>query len=333
MADNHRKSIKRSILVDVLPLDTPYVVHIDVSSACNFNCKFCFHSLAKKKLNELGFFPRIMDFDLFKLTVNSIKGFPKRLKRLCLIRHGEALLNKNLPNMIRYAKMAGIAEKINISTNGSLLTPEINHELIDSGLDEMLVSIEALSNEKYKKVCGVNICFDKMIRNIEHFYKNKKQCTLCVKIMDCALSAGDEEKFHYVFDNICDKASVEYIIPCFRGVDYSTIISNNAVNIMGDDFIDVSVCPQPFFQMHIFPNGNISVCNADYTENIIFSNVKDNSLVDVWKGNEWNKFRVMHLEGKRKYHPYCSFCAGNVCYSSESDVLDKEAKNLIKCYE
>ncbi len=333
MADNHRKLVERSVLAGVLPLNTPYVVHIDVASACNFKCKFCFHSLGKETLDELGFSPSIMNLELFKLTVDKIKAFPSKLFRLCLIRHGEALLNKDLPDMINYAKMSGVASKINISTNGSLLTPEINKRLIESGLDEMLVSVEALSSEKYKEICGTDIDFDSMVSNIKNYYKNKNDSTLYVKIVDCALNNGDEEKFHDIFDNICDKASIEYITPCFSGVDYSTIKENYDTNIMGDEFVNVTVCPQPFFQMHIFPNGNISICNADYNEKLVFGNVQHDSLVDVWNGNELNRFRIMQLKGERKNHSYCHFCAGNVCYSSESDILDYDAYNLIKYYE
>ncbi len=333
MADNHRKLIERSVLAEVLPLDTPYVVHIDVSSACNFKCKFCFHSLSKDKLKKLGFLPNIMNLELFKLSVDKIKEFPSKLKRLCLIRHGEALLNKDLPAMIRYAKKSDIAEKINISTNGSLLTPQINKRLIDSGLDELLISVEALSDDKYFEICGAKIDFKKMLKNIDHFYKNKDQCTLFVKIVDCALNEGDEDKFHDIFDNICDKASVEHIVPCFRGVDYSKIKSDYNTNIMGDDFQEIGVCPQPFFQLHIFPNGNVSVCNADYNEKLVFGNIKSDSLLDVWGGIGWNKLRLMQLKGERENHFYCKFCAGNVCYTSESDILDKEAINLIKYYE
>jgi len=333
VATNHRKLVKRSILADVLPLDTPYVVHIDVASACNFKCKFCFHSLAKDTLDEIGFSPGFMSLELFKLTVDKIKDFSSKLSRLCLIRHGEALLNKALPDMIYYAKTSDVAQKINISTNGSLLTPEINKKLIESGLDEMLVSVEALSNEKYREICDADIDFYKMVGNIEHYYKNKRDSALFVKIVDYSLDEGDEERFHDIFDNICDKASVEYITPCFSGVDYSTIKENYNTNIMGDDFVDVSVCPQPFFQMHIFPNGNISVCNADYNEKLVFGNVKHDSLVDIWKGNELNTFRVMQLKGERKNHSYCHFCAGNVCYSSESDILDEDSVNLIRYYD
>jgi radical SAM protein with 4Fe4S-binding SPASM domain len=234
--------------------------------------------------------------------------------------------------MIRYAKESGVAYRINISTNGSLLSPEMNHTLIESGLDEMLVSVEALTSEKYKEISGANIDFDRMVSNIRHFYRNKKDCTLYVKTIDYGMQDGEEAIFHAIFDHICDHASIEHIVPCFRGINYTELKPDYNTNIMGDEFIEVTVCPQPFFQLHIFPNGNISVCNADYNEKIVLGNVKSDPLVKIWNGEEWNRFRRMHLNGKRFEHPYCQFCAGNVCYTSNSDILDFKAEELLEKY-
>ena len=42
---------KKQKLEDVVPLKTPFSVHIDVCSYCNFKCSFCFQAdvLGKKK--------------------------------------------------------------------------------------------------------------------------------------------------------------------------------------------------------------------------------------------------------------------------------------------
>ena len=330
MAQNHRKKLKRSKLADVLPLSTPFVIHIDVSSACNFKCKFCFHSLEVHKLKESGFNSTIMGFDLFTTAIDKIKEFPDKLKRLCLIRHGEALLNKRLPDMIKYAKEQNIAEQINMSTNGSLLSPEMNTRLIEAGLDEILISVEALSKEKYKEICGVDLDFEAFIDNIRHFYNHKGKCKLHIKIVDVGLEPGEEEKFYRIFDPICDNASIENIVPCFRDVEYANIKDNYNVNIIGNTFRNIKVCPQPFFQLHIYPNGNLSVCNADYNEKIVFGNIITDSLVDIWYGREWVEFRLMHLRGERFMHSYCKLCTGNVCYTSDSDILDDNADRLLE---
>lgn len=40
----------RSILADVIPLQTPYVVTIYLGDVCNFKCKYCEHSLGGGRL-------------------------------------------------------------------------------------------------------------------------------------------------------------------------------------------------------------------------------------------------------------------------------------------
>ena len=313
-----------------MPLKTPFAIHLDVSSACNFRCKFCFHSLEVHKLKESGFNAAVMEFEIFKAAIEQIKEFPDKLKRLCLIRHGEALLNKRLPDMIEYAKEQNITEQINLSTNGSLLSPEMNIRLIETGLDEMLISVEALSREKYKEICGVELDFKSFIDNIRHYYKHKSTCKLYIKIVDVGLEFGEEEKFYRMFEPICDNASIENIVPCFRDVEYASLKDNYNSNIIGNTFRDIKVCPQPFFQLHIYPNGNLSVCNADYNEKIVFGNILRDSLVDTWNGKEWTDFRLMHLRGRRFRHPYCKLCTGNVCYTSDSDILDDNADELLE---
>ena len=67
-------SSKKIKLEDAVPLRTPFSVHIDVCSYCNFKCSFCFQAdtLGKKKKN----FPHgMMNTELFKKTVDDLKEF------------------------------------------------------------------------------------------------------------------------------------------------------------------------------------------------------------------------------------------------------------------
>ena len=57
-------------LADEIPLSTPFLIIIDVANICNFKCNFCFQSIAKPKLRDMGFKPNMMDIDLFKKTIN-----------------------------------------------------------------------------------------------------------------------------------------------------------------------------------------------------------------------------------------------------------------------
>ena len=317
-------------LADVVPLDTPFLVIIDVANVCNFKCEFCFQSVDKDALRDMGFKPHIMDMPLFKKAVDEVRKFPSQVKRLYMFAHGESLLNKNLPDMISYAKEQDIAKVIQLTTNGSLLSPELNLKLIDAGLDELRISIEGLSAEKYREVAAVDIDFDAFVKNIEHFYMHRGSCKVYVKAINIALEDGEEDKFFNLFENICDNISIEYLTPYYEGVDYSKLNPDHGKTICGDIPKKIDVCPRLFYMLNICPDGNVTMCNVDNLEQYVIGNVKTDSLFQLWNGKELNALRIMHLQKKGRTHPFCSKCVCLDNCTQESDILDEDAEAILK---
>ncbi len=318
----------RKILANVLPLNTPFTVAIDVISICNFKCCFCFHSLAKVKQRELNFKPGIMDYELFKKIIDQIAEFSNKLKKLALYMRGEPLLHKKLPDMISYAKKKKVSELIQVTTNGYLLCPEMNLKLIESGLDELVVSVEALSSEKYKEITRVHIDYERFVDNIRDFYKNKKMCKLYIKILDVGLNQ-DEEKFHEIYDNICDKTFIEYVLPQYKQVSYSEIKRDFNTDVRTNKFQKIDVCSQPFLSLYVLHNGDVCACCVDYSGKIIFGNAKEHSLLDIWKGQALKDFQMMHLQRKRYSHFECGKCS-YPCYNTpQKDILDNDIDEVL----
>jgi MoaA/NifB/PqqE/SkfB family radical SAM enzyme len=79
---------------------------------------------------------------------------------------GEPMMVKNLPRMIRYLKDRSVYVLFN--TNGTLLAPKKRQELIDTGLDELRVSLDAAEAKSFLKVRGKNM-FDRIVRNVGEF--------------------------------------------------------------------------------------------------------------------------------------------------------------------
>ncbi len=330
MARSWKFAEPRIKLASVVPLTSPYLVIIDVANICNFRCNFCFQSIAKAKLLGMGFKPAMMDMSLFKRTISEVKKFPEQIKRIYLFAHGESLLNKNLPDMIAYAKAHHAADILQITTNGSLLNPDLNMKLIHAGLDELRISIEGLSAEKYKKIAGVTLNYELFLKNIKHFYQNRGSCRLYVKAINVALEEGDEKTFYNLFEDICDNASIEYVTPYYEGVDYDGSFPKHDKTILGDRIRPVSVCPRIFYMLNICPDGNISMCNVDNLEQHVFGNVKTHSLVELWNGVSFTNLRMQHLMNRGKTHPLCGKC---VCLSNctqESDILDDHRDEIIQ---
>jgi MoaA/NifB/PqqE/SkfB family radical SAM enzyme len=79
---------------------------------------------------------------------------------------GEPMMVAALPRMIRYLKDRGTYVLFN--TNGTLLTERKGRELIDSGLDELRVSLDAAEPVAFKAVRGRDM-FARIVRRVRAF--------------------------------------------------------------------------------------------------------------------------------------------------------------------
>ncbi len=134
----------------------PVCIYLEVTNRCNLLCETCprtFEALEP---------PADMSWELFTSIVDQSPG----LVRAVLHGVGEPMLVKNLPRMIRYLKERGVYVLFN--TNGTLLAPRKRQELIETGLDELRVSLDAAEKESFLKVRGKNM-FDRIVRNVGEF--------------------------------------------------------------------------------------------------------------------------------------------------------------------
>jgi radical SAM protein with 4Fe4S-binding SPASM domain len=250
-----------------------------------------------------------MPYDLSVRIADCLKAFPEKIKSLNFGGLGEPLLNKRLPDMIAYANKQDIADRIVIVTNGSLLKPDLNRKLIESGLDDLLVSVEGVSAQKYQEIAGVPIDYNHFLTGIRDFYEHKGHCKVYAKLAHTGLDESGEAGFHRLFDDICDTAYVEYLTKIFQGVDYSSIVKDQTINQIGERVTNkVDICFLPFNNLNINAFGKVSPCIFDYKENIVVGDINKESLVEIWNGKRLNQFRAMHLKGERYKHADCSIC-------------------------
>lgn len=330
MLENRKDMFRRNALARVVPLATPYRLSVDVASACNFRCSFCFHALEPKALARTGFSPAIMDWDLFRAIIRQAAGFPEKIKCLGLGGIGEPLLNRRLPDMVRLTKEASVSDKVVITTNASLLSPECSRALIDAGLDELIVSLEGLSSEKYAAITRREVDVGELLDHVRTFFEHRGSTRLFVKIVDIALEGPEQEQaFHDLFDPISDLAYVEKIIPQFQGVDYAALGLDGGRTLFGVEVPELDVCPMIFYAMQVTAAGNVCPCCVDVGDSVVFGNVSHESLVDIWSGRAFNDFRRMHLRGDRKGSPLCRDCDYLRYSAREEDILDPAAGEIL----
>src|SRR5271169_1010130 len=109
----------------------PVCLYLEVTNRCNLLCETC-----PRTFEELEP-PADMSWELFLRIVDQLPN----IARVVLHGVGEPMLVKALPRMIRYLKDRGVYVLFN--TNGTLLSPKRYQAMIDTGLDELRVSLDA----------------------------------------------------------------------------------------------------------------------------------------------------------------------------------------------
>lgn len=323
-------STVRTELYQQLPLNTPFSIHMFTSFYCNFKCNYCLHSLSEQELVEKKFKKQYMDFETYKKAIDDVQMFPDKVKALIFAGHGEPLLHREIADMVAYAKRTEKFERIEIVTNGSLLTPELSDKLIEAGLDRLRISLQGINAEEYKYVSRVNIDFKKFVDNIQYFYRHKTNTEVYIKIIDIALKeAGDEEQFKQIFESISDITAIEYAIPFVKEIDYTDIGELSEKCKQGHKQVS-HICSMPFYMMVINPDGNVvPCCSTDFP--MIFGNVREESLVDIWNSEVRNLCLKRQLGGVDKI-PICKECSVPAFGLQQGDYLDGHENELLKRY-
>jgi len=325
---------KMTILRDHVLLNTPISVLIDPANLCNFNCTFC-PTGDKDLLKKVGRPEGVMDWGLYTKVIKDLEVFPSKIKALLLFKDGEPLLNKYLSDMVILAKEKKVANSISITTNGALLTREWSKKLIGAGLDSIRISVEHVSNEGYKAITRRFDNYEKIIENVRILYEERNlsdsKMEIHVKIVDAGLREEEKEKFYRDFHTICDSINIDHLMgwSSTEMKDF-TLGMDVKKGMTGANklFMNRLICPSPFKTLAINFNGEVSVCCVDWSMKTIVGDVHNESLVEIWNGENLRRFRLKHAQGKRHEISPCSNCHHFYGYGPESDI-DSEQNRLI----
>ena len=134
----------------------PVCLYLEVTNRCNLLCTTCPRTFEQLEPEA------DMSWELFTRIVGQVPN----IKRVVLHGVGEPMLVKDLPRMVAYLKQRGVYVLFN--TNGTLLTERNGQALIDAGLDELRVSLDAADAGVFQMVRGKDM-FDRIVANVGRF--------------------------------------------------------------------------------------------------------------------------------------------------------------------
>jgi len=322
----------RTRLETVIPLETPYVIFIDPSSACNFKCTYCptgHLDLIKDTKRYQG----VLKLEIYKKIIDDLKDFKKNIKVLRLYKDGEPFLNKNLAEMISYAKSSKKIDYIDTTTNASLMTKERLKPVLDAGIDKINISIDGMNNETYESFTKTKLEFSEIVENVKWLYRNKGNTEVVVKIPADIINEKEKKEFFEVFGDYSDRIFVENFAPCWPEFDVEKHTGVKITKgIYQQEITETNTCPYIFYSFSVNADGLVSSCFLDWKRKLIIGDVRVQSMKEIWNSKKMNDLRIMHLEGKRKKIDSCGSCGQlSHCLPDNIDKFANEIKdNLLK---
>jgi MoaA/NifB/PqqE/SkfB family radical SAM enzyme len=141
--------------------DLPRQIYVEVTNHCNSLCVSCpltyDHFLPFEPKHHLS-------WDDFRRLVDQLPV----IERAVLHGIGEPLLNRELPRFVAHLKERGAYVLFN--TNGVLLDEKRGGALVAAGLDELRVSIDAVTPELYARLRGVD-ALPRIVANLTAFVR------------------------------------------------------------------------------------------------------------------------------------------------------------------
>ena len=168
---NFFNSLEERKNISIIVNTKPFILYFDPASMCNLQCPFCPTGRGK---GRKGF---KMDFETFKHIIDHLG---EDVFHIGFYNWGEPLLNRDFENMIRYLQKYYISTEV--STNISLqLSPERIKDIIESGLDKIIFSVDGATQknyEKYRKNGDLELVFKNMKMFVDEKIKQNSSIEL-----------------------------------------------------------------------------------------------------------------------------------------------------------
>jgi len=293
MSKIHKRKAKifKFLKVTRLPY-LPFILGIEPGNICNLKCPLCPTGAGSYEA-EKGF----MQFDFFKKIFDQLKN---SLITVNLYNWGEPLLNRDLFRIIRYIKdyKKGIA--VVTSTNLNINDRSALIELLQSGIDEIIVSCDGASKKTYDKY-RVGGDFDLVMQNLEFLAEQKRKLGSNADIVWNFLVFKHNEHEVDTARSMADKLGVSFRIGLMRTSMKDEVLKPHQEGIKKDinwipdnpeysayDKIKltakktIKTCRKPWQEIAINWNGEVFPCCAVYGDNFNFGDASIDTIKKIW---------------------------------------------------
>jgi radical SAM protein with 4Fe4S-binding SPASM domain len=285
----------------------PQSIQIQTQSFCNGRCLFCPNDAYRHNISQGK-----MDWGIVQKIADEVSGWDS-LNQVRLMLQNEPLLDKDFFKAVRYFKFLNEKHKVDTVTNGTLINESVVEQIADSGLDNLVISVNSIRKETYETL-HPGFSFEKIMNAIDLIAKSRPE-RLSVKLSFVYTRQNKDELPEFI----------EFAKSKRLGwrTNYLLNISNNIklydqLSISPRSWYSIkmrllykfaySTCPFPFTRMCVAFNGDVILCCQDWLRKVVVGNVATNSLEQIWNSSLMNRLREKMVKKKYEDIESCLDC-------------------------
>jgi MoaA/NifB/PqqE/SkfB family radical SAM enzyme len=316
---------------DTDPGKFPLNLNVEATTRCNLECTFCSHkSLTDDQVGDI-------DIESFKKIIDEGEkegGLPT----ININGLGEPLLRKDLHEFVKYAKEHGVQD-VMFHTNATIMTEKIAKQLIESGLDRIVFSVDSPDKETYEAMRTLKSSYDKLknvpdaimkgtpwektVANVKKFVEVRNKMGLNKPIIRATMVVTDNT-VHQVQDlmdlwkDVVDHITVQDLTWRTKLLENGEW-ENKETSSLPTNFDEIReeaikrnvkfVCPYLYQSVYQFFGGAVIPCsNPNARTQMIMGEWDKQPMAEIWHGEEYKKIRSLHENGEWHKHPVCRDC-------------------------
>lgn len=295
------QSLANRIFLDDLNdcLKYPKYFQLSTINICNSRCIMCPVSMRPESEKK------VIDEKLYEKFVNELKDYANFIESVCLNRDNEPTLDRDLPKRIKMLKDIGI-KHTTISTNAQRLDEEYAKSLIEAGIDDLKITINAFTEETFKKITkslNFNTIVSNTLKTIE--LRDKINPKMKIRLRMVIIEENKHEVNDWVafWQKKLQKHDRAYAMPEHSWGNQTFEEEADKVEKYKD-----KACISPFSSFLIDVTGIVGLCAPDYCAKYIKGDFNTKTIKEIWNGAEFNHVRECHLNKKRNEVEICKGC-------------------------
>ena len=272
----------------------PYVL-IELVSACNLRCPFCFQT--DKTFTKKPFMG-IMKGELHKKILDECDDLG--VGAITYGSRGEPTMHPHLSELLSYSRSKKNILEIKINTNATYLNEKVIHSLLKNNINQIVISADHYEKKEYERL-RVNSNFEKILENVDNLFKIRKKFYPS-SITEIRVSGVNNDKdFNKIeYKKFWRKRAdhVSSVVPIERWDTYK--------NKIHPDINDP--CENLWDRMYIWFDGKVNPCDADYKSKLSYGDVGNDTIKSIWNNNIIKSCRNEHMNGARNKILPCDRC-------------------------